>query len=136
MWNNEFALSDGSYSVSDIQDYVEYILEKHGTLPTNPPFQIYINNISKRLVFNIKDGYKVGLQAPETTKTFGCTKKKLIDKTKNGENVPSLEVVLVQCNLIDKQYQQKFEVLYTYVSNKSFIYLSNVKPSNLMFLET
>ena len=32
--------------------------------------------------------------------------KKLIDKTKNGENVPSLEVVeviLVQCNLADNQ---------------------------------
>ena len=44
---------------------------------------------------------------PETMKLSGCTKK-LIDKTKNGENVPSLEVVevvLVQCNLADNQYQ-------------------------------
>ena len=52
---------------------------------------------------------------------FGCTKK-LIDKTKNGENVPSLEVievVLVQCNLVDTQYQQKSEVLYTFTPNKS-----------------
>ena len=29
-WNEEFALPDGSYSVSDIQDYFEYILKKHG----------------------------------------------------------------------------------------------------------
>ena len=29
-WNDEFKLSDGSYSVSDIQDYFEYILRKHG----------------------------------------------------------------------------------------------------------
>ena len=39
----------------------------------------------------------------ETMKLFGSTKK-LTDKTKNGENVPSLEVyevVLVQCNLVD-----------------------------------
>ena len=39
--------------------------------------------------------------------------KKLIDKTKNGENVPGLEVVevvLVHCNLVDNQYQQKSEV--------------------------
>ena len=45
-------------------------------------------------------------------KLFGSTKK-LMDKTKNGENVPSLEVfevVLVQCNLVDNQYQQKSEV--------------------------
>ena len=29
-WNDEFELPDGSYSVSDIQDYFEYILKKHG----------------------------------------------------------------------------------------------------------
>ena len=48
----------------------------------------------------MKDGYKLELQSPETVKLFGSTKK-LIDETKNGENVPSLqviEVVLVQCN--------------------------------------
>ena len=28
-WNEEFTLPDGSYSVSDIQDYFEYILKKH-----------------------------------------------------------------------------------------------------------
>ena len=40
-------------------------------------------------------------------KLFGNTKK-LINKTKTGENVPSLEVtevVLVQCNVADNQYQ-------------------------------
>ena len=29
-WNEEFTLPDGSYSVSDIQDYFEYIMKKHG----------------------------------------------------------------------------------------------------------
>ena len=41
-------------------------------------------------------------------KLFDSTKK-IIDNTRNGENVPGLEVVevvLVQCNLIDNQYQQ------------------------------
>ena len=27
-WNDEFELPDGSYSVSDIQDYIEYIIKK------------------------------------------------------------------------------------------------------------
>ena len=27
-WNEEFKLPDGSYSISDIQDYFEYILKK------------------------------------------------------------------------------------------------------------
>ena len=65
--------------------------------------------------------------------------KKLIEKTKNEEYVLSLEVVeviLVQCNLVDNQYQQKSEVLYTFTANKSYAYLLNVEPSNLVFLKT
>ena len=58
-------------------------------------------------------------------KLFGSTKK-LIDKTKNGENIPSLEVaevVSVQRNIEDNQYQQKPEILYTFTPNKSCSYL-------------
>ena len=54
--------------------------------------------------------------------------KKLWDKKKNGEKVPSLEVVevvLFQCNLVDNQYQLKSVVLYTFMSNKSYAYLLN-----------
>ena len=40
-------------------------------------------------MFKIKDGYKLELQLPETIKLFGSTKT-LIDKTKNGENIPNL----------------------------------------------
>ena len=29
-WNDKLDLPDGSYSVSDIQDYFEYILKRHG----------------------------------------------------------------------------------------------------------
>ena len=29
-WNDKFELPDGSYSISDIQDFFEYILKKHG----------------------------------------------------------------------------------------------------------
>ena len=71
-------------------------------------------------------------------KLFASTKK-LIYKTKKGEKVPSLEVVevvLVQCNLVDNEYQQKSEGLYTFTPNKSFAYLLNVEPSNLAFLKT
>ena len=53
--------------------------------------------------------------------------------------MPTLEVVeilLVQCNLVDNQYQQKSEALYTFTPNKSDAYLLNVEPSNLVFLRT
>ena len=56
-------------------------------------------------MFKIKDGYMLELQTPETMKFVGSTKK-IIDKTKNWENVPSLEVaevVLVQHNLVDNE---------------------------------
>ena len=48
--------------------------------------------INKKLVFNIKDGYKLEIQTHETMKLFGSPKK-LIDKTKNRENVRTLQVV-------------------------------------------
>ena len=47
-----------------------------------------------------------------------------------------VEAVLVQCNLVDNQYQQKSEVLYTFMPNKSYAYLVNVEPSNSLFLKT
>ena len=137
-WNDEFKLPDSFYSVPYIQDYIEYIIKKHETLTTIPPIRVYINKINNRLMFKIKGGYKLELQTPETMKLFGSTKK-LIDKTKNGEKVPSIEVVevvLVQCYSVDNQYQQKSEVLYTFTPNKSYAYLLNVEPSNLVFLKT
>ena len=68
-------------------------------------------------------------------KLFGSAKK-LMEKTKNGENVPIFEVVkvvLVQHNIVQHQYQEKSEVLYTFMPNKSFEYLLNVELSNLVF---
>ena len=109
-WNNEFELSDGSYSVSDIQDYVEYIIKKDEPLTTIPRIHVYINRINNRLVFEMKDGYKLELQTPETIKLFDSTKNNR--QNKNGENVPNfevVEVVLVQSNLLSNQYQQKPE---------------------------
>ena len=111
-WNYEFELPDGSYSVSDIRDYIEYIIKKHEALTTISPIHVYINRINNRLVFEIKGEYKLELQTPETMELFGRTKK-VIDKTKNGENVPNfevVEVVLVQCNLVHHQYQRKSKV--------------------------
>ena len=101
-----------SCSVSDTQDYIEYIIKKHETLTTIPLIHVYINRINNRLAFKIK-------------KLFGSTKKVKIDKRKNGEKVPILEVVevvLVQSNLLGNQYQQTSEALCTFTANKSYAY--------------
>ena len=55
-WNGTFDLPDGSYSISDIQDYFEFITKKHETLTENPLLQIYANKIKNRIVFDIKVG--------------------------------------------------------------------------------
>ena len=71
-------------SYSEIQYYIEFIIKRHETLTTVLPIHVYISRINNRLV----------------------------NKTENGEKVPSLEVVevvLVQFHL---------------------------EPSNLVFLKT
>ena len=85
----------------------------------------------------MKDGYKLELQTLINDYKLFRSTKKLIDKTKNGENVlEKVDVFLVQCNLVDNQHQQKSEVLYTFTPNKFYASLLNVEPSNLMFLKT
>ena len=116
-WNETFDLPDCSYSISDIQYYFEFIIQKHETLSENPSIQIYPNKIINRIVFKIKTGYKLELLSPETMKLLGSTKKE-IDENKNGEDVPkieSIEVVLVHCNLVKNDYQHTSKVLFTFV---------------------
>ena len=96
-WNGEFDLPDASYSISDIQDYFEFIIKKHETLAENPSIKIYPNKIKNRIVFKIKTEWKLELLTSETTKLLGSTKKDF-DKYKDGEDVPklgSVEVVLM-----------------------------------------
>ena len=93
-WNDEFELADGSYSISDIQDYFEYILKKHGEDIDKPPVEIYVNKTENSATFKIKNGYSLELLTPETMKLLRSTKNK-ITKDKNGENGPHLEITEV-----------------------------------------
>ena len=51
-------------------------------------------------------------------------------------SLEAVEVTLVQCNLVDNQYQQRPQVLYIFVPNKPYAYLLNVEANNLVFLRT
>ena len=75
-WNDTFDLPDGSYSIVDIQDCFEFIIEKHETLTENSPVPIYPNRIKNRIAFKVKAGYKLELLTPETMKLLGSTKKR------------------------------------------------------------
>ena len=63
-----------SYSVSDIQDYFEFIIKRHETVTENPSIMIYVNKIESRITFKIEAGYYLKLLAPETMKLLGITK--------------------------------------------------------------
>ena len=105
-------------------------MKKQVILTDNPSIKIYSNKIKNRIVFKIKNGYKLELLTPETMKLLGSTKK-VVDKDKNGENIPKLEiveVVLVHCTLVKNGYQHTSKVLFTFVPNKKFGQLINISP--------
>ena len=99
----------GSYSVSDIQDYFEYIIKKHETIADNPPLQIHVNILKNRIVLKIQTGYKLTELLTEETMPLLGSSEKYIENNKDGEIVPRLEtveIVLVHCNLVNSSYQQ------------------------------
>ena len=93
----------GSYTVSDIQDYFEYILNKPEEDIDKPSVQISVNKIENRVTFKIKNGCSLELLTPETKKLLGSTENK-ITKDKNSESISHLEiteVVLVHCDIVN-----------------------------------
>ena len=136
--NDTFNLPDGSYNIPAIQNYFEYIIKKHETIAETAPILIYANNISNRIIFKIKAGYKLELLSKETMKLLGSTSN-IIDADKNSENVPRLEnveVVLLHFNLVNNSYQQASRVLFTFVPNKQYGQLISISPHSLVFLKT
>ena len=99
---------------------------------------IYVNKIHNSITFNVKTGYYLELLTPETIKLLGSTKSK-INKDKNEENVPHLEiteVVLTHGNIVNNSYQQDSRILYKFVPNKSFGQLLHTSPKNFILLNT
>ena len=76
-WSDEFELPDPSYSISDIQDYFEYILKKHSESVDDPPIEIFVSKNENRITFKIKNGYYFELLTPETMKLPGSTESKI-----------------------------------------------------------
>ena len=137
-WNETFDLPDGSYNISEIQDYIEYIIKKHEAIGETVQILISANIINNRIVFKIKSRYKLELLSKETMKLLGSSKN-IIDSDKNSENVPRLEnveVVLVHCNLVNNSYQQHSRVLFTFAPTKQYGKLISTSPNSLVFLKT
>ena len=134
-WSDEFELPDGSYSISDIQDYFEYILKNHSESVDNLSMKVYVNKTENRVTFKIKEGYSFELLTPKTMKLLGYTESK-ITNDKNGEkglHLEIVELVLIHCNLVTNNYQQNSRILYTFTQDKSFGSLIQISPPNHFF---
>ena len=86
----------------------------------------------------MKTGYKLELLSKKTMQLLGSSKKDT-DQNKNGEIVPRLEtaqVVLVNGNLVNNNYQQASKVLFTFVPNKQLGQLITITPRSLTMLKT
>ena len=122
-WNDKSELPDGSYSVSDIQDYFEYIIKKHGTVTNNPLKRICVNKTENRITFKIKTGYYPKLLTCESIKLLENTKNK-ITKDGNDEILSRLEVtevVLVHCNIVNNDHKHDSRALYIFFLINRFI---------------
>ena len=132
-------MSDGSYAITYIQDYFEFIIKKHETITDEDfPIKIYTNKIKNRITFKIKTGCKLELLTEETQKLLESSKKKA-NKNKDGKLVPKIEnvdVVLIHCNVANNTDPQKSRVLYSFVPDIQFGQLINVKPESLIYLKT
>ena len=103
-WNEEFELPDELYSISDIQDYFEFILK----------------NMEKKLL--------------KQWSTKASTKIKITkdENGENVPYLEIDEVVFTQCNVVSNSYPQSSRVLYTFVPHKSFGQLLDILPISKM----
>ena len=140
-WSEDVTIPGGSYEISQIQNYFLYeVIKKHeSNVKSNEqsPILIYANRILNRVSLGIKTGYKLELLTNKTVRLLGDGP--IIDLTKNGENVPKLEIVrnvLVFCNLVENVYLQDSKLLFYFVPNSRFGSLLSITPQVLKYNDT
>ena len=140
-WSKDVTLPDGSYEIYQIQNYfLDEVIKNYGSsVKSNEqsPILIYANKILNRVSFRIKTVYKLELLTNETMRLLGDGP--IIDTTKNGENVPNLEIVknvLVFCTLVENAYLQDSKLLFSFVPNSRFGSLLSITPQVLKYCDT
>ena len=121
------------YQISKI--ILRIFKKNHGEDIDKPLVQIYVNKIENSVTFKIKNGYSLELSTSEIMKLLGSTKNK-ITKEKNVPHLEITEVVLVNCDIVNNDYQQDLRVLYMFLPNKPFGSLLEIPPTNHIFLKT
>ena len=139
-WSEDVTIPNGSYEISQIQNYfLDEVIKKHESnvkFNEQSPILIYANRILNRVSFRIKAGYKLELLTNETMRLLGDGP--ITDTTKTGENVPRLEIVrnvLVFCNLVENVCLQDSKLLFSFVPNSRFGILLSITPEVLKYCD-
>ena len=127
---HKFELLNRSYSPSDIEDLIEYIIKKHETLTYNSIIRTHIKKTENEITFKSKPEHCLKLLIPETMKLLERTEIKI------ELCLEITEVILIQCNIVKKDYHYNLRVLYTFVFNKSFGQLLDIALKIVLFLKT
>ena len=80
-------MPDGTYSVSGIQEYFEYILKNRGEKTVNPSIKTHINKIENGIIFKIKTGYYLEILTIETMKLLRSTKSNITKNNNQFHNI-------------------------------------------------
>ena len=94
----------------------------------DPLIQICTNKIKNRIVFKIKNGYKLELLTAKTMKLSGSTKKD-VDSDRNNDILPKNRICwscFSTLNLFKNDYQHTSKVLFSFAPNKQFAQLINM----------
>lgn len=134
----EVTLPDGSYSVSDINNFMHHTMENNGNFDATKakgddsryPISIYENPTYNRITVKVKDDWFIIF--PEgLSKVVGAEVKKFYSTTENLPNIPQLENVTsvqVHCNLVYNEYQRDSTLLYSFSPKDVFGALLSITP--------
>lgn len=135
--SKEFELPGGLYTVSDINDYFLFTVQKH-TKKHIEDTAIYINKIGNRVTFKLRTGVTLEFMTPQTQALLGSFTETVTGE-KNEELVQQRETtekVLICCHLVNNDYQHDSRMLYLFIPDNSFGQLLKVSPMKFIWLRT
>ena len=131
-------LPDGSYTTTNINDYLHLSMEANGHFDSTKPersndrydINLYANTTYNRVSIRISAAYEVIFGAG-LAKTLGALTSAYSDTGTTFPNVPQLEnvkSVQVHCNLVYNEYQSNSSLLYNFTPHSAYGSLLSVEP--------
>lgn len=128
-------IPDGSYSVRDINNFVNHSMRERGHENADGSFGInlYANPVYNRVTITVSNDFRFSVSnGLMETLGFDSTQKSITNTEVNDKLVPQLErvdTVLIHCNLVDNRVTHNSSLLYAFVPNDSFGSLLRLSPN-------